>query len=172
MKKYYVLTLLAMLLMSACASVSVRSDYDKQANFANYQTFAFSKANIDAVEISDLDKKRIMRAIETELKAKGLQISESPDLLVTFHTAATKEINVSPAYSLGWGWGPFYMNNAFASSSVKGQLFIDLIDAKTKSLIWQGEGTGGLNDYQGDKRDERVNEFVHRIFSQYPPTIK
>lgn len=171
MKNFVLLSLLCTLFLTSCASINVRSDYDKNAPFASYKTFAFSKSGIDAAEISDLDKKRIMHAIQTGLEAKGMQINENPDVLITFHTSSTEQVNISPSYGWGWGWGPFYGNQTFVSNSTRGTLFIDIIEAKTKSLVWQGEGKGGL-DYTGEKRDERIAEFVNRILNRYPPELK
>ena len=51
-------------MLASCASVSVASDYDKEVDFNNYKTFAFYKTGIDKAEISDLDKRSILRAIE------------------------------------------------------------------------------------------------------------
>ena len=49
-----------------------------------YTTYAFFKPGIDEVEISDLDKKRILKAIESELDGKQLTKSETPDLLINW----------------------------------------------------------------------------------------
>ena len=67
------------ILLSSCSSVRVAADYDKEANFEQYNTFAFFKPGIDKAEISDIDKRRILRAIEAELMAKGMTKSENPD---------------------------------------------------------------------------------------------
>ena len=49
---------------------------------------------IDKVEISDLDKRRILRAIEASLLAKGFVKSSNPDLLVSMFTKSREQINV------------------------------------------------------------------------------
>ena len=62
------MALLALLIVvTSCSSVRVSSDYDRKANFETLKTFAFFKTGIDKAEISDLDKRRILRAIEAEL---------------------------------------------------------------------------------------------------------
>jgi hypothetical protein len=61
--KFLPVTLLAFVVTS-CRSVKVASDYDKNANFNTYKTFAFFKTGIDKAEISALDKRRDLRAIE------------------------------------------------------------------------------------------------------------
>ena len=37
----------------------VQYDYDSEVNFSNYSSYSFYQPDIDEVEISDLDKKRI-----------------------------------------------------------------------------------------------------------------
>ena len=106
MKKTTVFILLIMaVVLSSCASVYVATDYDQQADFSAYKSFAFFKEGIDKVPISDLDKKRILRAIERNLTSKGMTLSEKPDVLVNIFTREQENVDVynnSPYY---WGWG-------------------------------------------------------------------
>ena len=74
MKRYFIISLL--FLLNSCYSIRVFSDFDSEANFESHKSFAFYKAGIDQVEISDIDKKRILKAIEENLKSKKLVISE------------------------------------------------------------------------------------------------
>ena len=78
--------------------------YDKKANFTDYKTFAFYKPGIDRADISDLDKKRILRAIEADMQAKGFVKSENPDMLVSIFTKTQENVNVYNN-NFGWGWG-------------------------------------------------------------------
>ncbi|WP_042247287.1 DUF4136 domain-containing protein, partial [Jejuia pallidilutea] len=54
------------------------------------------------------------------------------------------------------------------STQTEGVLFVDLINAKKKELIWQGMGTGFLSR-NTEKKEERIKEFVSKILEQYPP---
>ena len=55
MKNFKLLMLIAVVtVFSACSSVRVSSDYDQDANFNEYKSFAFFKPGIDKAEISDL----------------------------------------------------------------------------------------------------------------------
>ena len=65
-------TILFSLSILSCGSIKVASDYDSDADFSNYKTFAFYKSGIDKVEISDIDKKRILKSIQNTLLNKGL----------------------------------------------------------------------------------------------------
>lgn len=176
MKTLRFLPLLFVFLIASCSAVRVNSDYDKSVDFSPYKTYAFYKTGIDKVEISDLDKKRILRSIDEEMTAKGFIKSETPDLLININAKAEKNVNVNQFYSgygYGWGfgWNPYWGGNNSVYTSTDGILTIDLIDAKKKELIWQGEGTGYLTK-NTDKKDENIKTFVTKILTLYPPTIK
>ncbi len=178
MKAIKLLTVVFFLVFASCSSVRVYSDFDKKVDFTPYKTYAFHKNGIDKVEISQLDKKRILNAIDRELSAKGMTKSENPDVLVNIFTKERERVDVNQfnsgwGYGWGWGWNPFMWGgqNTIASTSTEGTLFIDLIDAKKKELIWQGEGVGNLTQNRKDK-EERINEFVTKILEQFPPKEK
>lgn len=168
------IALLAMVITS-CSSVRVAADYDRQVDFSQYKTFAFFKSGIDKAEISDLDKKRILRAIEAELLAKGYTKSENPDMLISIFTKSTQRVDVyNNSWGFGawgwgapgWGWGWNMQPNV--STRTQGVLFVDLIDAKKKELVWQGQGTGYLSSNM-EKKEQRIKEFVAKIMEKYPP---
>ncbi|WP_228852424.1 DUF4136 domain-containing protein [Aegicerativicinus sediminis] len=175
MKKLFKILPLALIavFMLSCSSVRVAADYDRAANFDQYKSFAFYKPGIDKAEISDLDKRRILRAIESELLKKGFSKSENPDMLVSLFTKERQKINVYNngwgPWGYGWGWAPFYYGNySNVSTETEGVLYIDLIDANKKELVWQGMGTGYLSKNM-DKKEERIREFVAKIMEKYPP---
>ena len=74
------------------------------------------------------------------------------------------------------GWHPWYYGPNFGmqiSKYTEGTLFVDLIDAKTKELAWQGIGSGALNTSGNvTKKKERIKEFVAEIMANYPPGTK
>ena len=172
MKKNIILFLGVFLLFS-CNSVRVVSDYDSKVDFTSYKTFAFYKPEIDKAKISDLDKKRILRAIETALLEKGFTKSDTPDMLVGIFAKSREKVTVNQnniGFGWGWGWNPWMWgsNQNTVSSRTEGVLYIDLIDAKTKQLVWQGKGKGGISEYTKN-RDERIGVFVAEILKNYPP---
>ena len=120
MKIYKLLFLMCIAILSSCSSVKVVSDYDTQVDFSTYKTFAFYKKGIDKASVSDLDKKRIMRAIENELNKKGLVKSTNPDILVSIFTKSREKVNVTDnnlGYGFGWGYNPWFFG-ALTSISI------------------------------------------------------
>ena len=179
MKAIQFLSLVTLLTLASCGSmISVNSDYDKKVDFSAYKTYAYYKTGIDKVEISDLDKRRILNAIDQQMLAKGFTKSDTPDLLINLFTKSREQVNVNQfnagwGYGWGWGWNPSRMGGrqTTVTTSTEGTLYIDFIDAKKKEMIWQGEGTGVLTK-NTNRKEERINEFVSQILSQYPPTKK
>ena len=177
MKTLQFFPLLLLAILGSCSSLSVNSDYDKKLEFTQFKTFAFYKNGIDKVEISDLDKRRILNSIDEVLTAKGLTKSETPDLLINFFTKEREQVDVNQfnmgwGYGWGWGWNPWmWGGNTSVTRYVEGTLYIDIIDAKKKELIWQGEGIGVLTK-DTNKKDALIKEFVTKILSQYPPVKK
>ena len=178
--KILALPIMALLFLSSCVSVRVLSDYDREADFNGYKSYAFYKTGIDKAHISDLDKKRILKAIDAELSSRGMVKSENPDVLVSIFTKEQEQVDVYNNYwGGGGGWSPYYWggfgpgwgwNSPAVSTRTQGSLYIDLIDAQNKELVWQGKGVGSLNNTRDiEKKEARIKEFVYEILQQYPP---
>ncbi|MBC30564.1 MAG: hypothetical protein CMH48_06925 [Muricauda sp.] len=182
--KAFVLPLLTLVFLSSCVSVRVVADYDREVDFEDYKTYAFYKTGIDKAQISDLDKRRILKAIEAEMGAKGFVKSQDPDILVSIFTKEREQVDVyNNNFGWGWGWGGWYNPWVWGpgwgwgaawgpnvSTRTQGSLYIDLIDAESKQLVWQGRGVGTLNNTSNvEKKEERIREFVSQILEKYPP---
>ena len=176
MKLLKLVALIFIVALTSCSSLKVITDYDTKVDFKKYKTFAFYKKGIDKAKVSDLDKKRMMRAIERELLAKGFTISNNPDMLVSIFTKSRERVNVNNnnfgwGYGFGWGYNPWFygQNNLNIRQYTEGTLFIDFIDKEKNELIWQGIGSGAMKMTNPQKKEERINEFVNQILSKYPP---
>ena len=170
MKLIKLLSVLGFFILTSCSSVYVNTDYDKKANFENYKTYAYNKISVDKLEISDLDKKRILYALDAAMPTKGFSKSENPDVLINIFTKERERVNVynNMGWGMGWGMG---MGFTQTTTTPEGTLYIDIVDARTKELVWQGIGTGYLTT-NFEKKDERIAEFVSKILEKYPPIVK
>ena len=160
----------------SCSTIRVATDYDAKTDFTSYKTFAFYKKGIDKAKISDLDKRRILRAIEKEMLSKGFTKSNNPDVLVSIFAKSRKKVSIDTrvGYSDHF-WFPAYYysrDRTRITRQTEGTLFIDLIDAKNKKLLWQGIGSGGLRVKTGPKKEEKIQLFVNEILNEFPPEVK
>ena len=176
MKKIVLLIAFATIL-SSCNSIRVSSDYNEEINFTEFKTYAFSKSGIDKVEINDIDKKRILRAIDVELYNKGYRKSSiEPDFLINFFTKTNKKIDYYPSnnyygYAVPYGGMGHYASSWYLNSFSynEGVLFIDIIDRNKNELVWQGIGKGYIYNDKPDNKNEKIKVMVNKILLQFPP---
>lgn len=177
MKLIKFIPFLALVLFASCSSVSVVTDYDRSVNFTEFKTYAYLKSGLDDMEISDLDKKRIMQAIDFEMASKGFMKGENPDLLLNLFTDTQQDVYVNQYYGgwgygyyRPWGWNPWMWGGGHQSvrTQTQGILYIDILKAANKELIWQGKVSADLR-LNPEKKDERIKEMIAKVLASYPP---
>ena len=167
-------------LAAGCSSISVKNDFDKEADFTAYRTFAWLQEPVTAIgdanaarQMNTLLDKRIRTAVETELQAKGMTVNtENPDLLVVYHTGVDNKIDVTDwGYSYPTRYGGWYGgSNVDVYEYKEGTLIVDLIDGKSKQLVWRGDATKTLEENPSPERmEQNLREVVGRMFANYPP---
>lgn len=170
------LFLIALGIFFACSTVKVTSDYDREANFTAYKTYAFTK-EAEELPVGDINRKRVLDAVTTELAAKGFTKSDQPDVWIDLKvTAQQKEsttATTSSPYGAGYGYrwgGGFSTTTINTEQYVEGTLFVDMIDVSKKQLVWQGRAVGTLDpDASAEKREANINAAVKQVFTKYPP---
>lgn len=175
MKKYiFILLASATLGLTSCSPFQVRSDYADTANFNSYKTY---KIRIDDLKLNDIDKDRVLNELSKQLQSKGLQSGENPDLIVNVKANHKKvtDINSSTPYGM-WGWGgPFGwgvgMSRTWTSNYNEGAIIVDLVDARSQKLVWQGIGSGISVDSPKAKQ-RQIPEIMMEIMKNYPPQRK
>ena len=175
--------LMLLIIATSCSPVRISSDFDKSAGFSSYKTYAFTNEAKTIPLVNDITRSRILTAVESELAAKGFSKSaDNPDVLIDIQlkgeekTSAYATTNTTP-YGYGYGYryrwgGSFSTTTINYDTYVEGTLFIDMIDAKTNQLVWQGRGTRTLDpDLSQQKKEDNINYAVKQIFTKYPPKI-
>ena len=176
MSKKYILLLLASatLGLASCSPFQVKSDYAATANFNDYKTY---KLRIDDLKMNDIDKDRVLNELSKQLQMKGLSVSDNPDLIVNVKANHKKiqDIQSNSPYGMygGFGWGGNFgwgigMNRTWTSNYNQGALILDLIDARTQKLVWQGVGSGISVDSPKSKQ-KQIPQIVAEIMANYPP---
>ena len=164
-----------------CSSIQVSYDYDADANFESYRTFEWAQASGaggdegPTVPVNSLIDRRIRRAIEEQLAARGLQRSdEGPDVQVAYYIAVEDKINVTDwGYSYGdayWGWGGREID---VYQYKEGTLVVDLAETERGLLVWRGAAKGTIDENTSqEKMDRNIQQTMSRIFENYPPEAR
>ena len=167
-----------------CSSVSIKHDYDKDANFAAYKTYAWLAVPTDAagsvkaaLERNSLLDKRIKEAVNNQMAAKGYTPdANNPDFVLLYHTGAEDKINVTDwGYGYGaYGYGGWYGGGGVDVHQYKeGTLILDVIDSKVKQLVWRGYATAALDPGAPiEKRERRLNDVITQMLVKFPPPTK
>ncbi|GAA4847232.1 DUF4136 domain-containing protein [Algivirga pacifica] len=189
---------LFILLLCSCNLYEVRTDYNSRTNFARYNSFAFVPPQY-RLPVNEIDIGRIRNAITYELQNKGYVESSTPELLISFQVTQEMRERITtydpyPYGAYGWGgwggWGPYgwggygwgwggywrpYPYFGYYSSEVEQydveRIAINIRDAKSNELIWQGiVSLGDLDDYNNpNKKQNVINNSVSKLMEQYPP---
>lgn len=183
MKKYLqisILLLIVVSLISCGPSLKVTHDYDKSVNFDQYKTFALYNSDSIHDAISQLNQQRILNAIKSEMVKKGLQeATGSPDVLVNVTAILQNRVAVSSTtdyYGYGGMYRPYYWGGGMGSATTNynvqhykdGSLIIDVIDANSKKLVWQGIGNKEIDGPAKDP-DTAIPKAVASIMESFPP---
>ena len=171
------LLILALFSASGMAQVKVSYDFDNQADFNSYKTYKFTDEAME-LPINDLNRKRLLDAISSELALKGFTASDNPDVWVDIvvraeqkETARATTDYYGSGYRYRWGGG-FSTTTINTYDYIEGTIFIDIIDAGSKQLVWQGRGVGTISEsIKPEKREQRIKKGVAKIFKKYPPSI-
>ena len=188
-KNILALVVFGIMFFGACSSVSVTSDYDKSVDFTQYKTFSYYgwADNSDQL-MSPFDKERIEKSFGEEFTKRGLTfVKEGGDMTVALfiHTEQKQQTTATTTgmggmyggyggyygYGPGWGWG-----GGMSTTSVNtydytvGSLVCDVFDTREKKLVWEGVGSGEINE-NPQSRENSIPKTVAQIMAQFPIAI-
>lgn len=167
MKIYAVfLTLMIAFMVTSCSTVRVTYDFDRATDFNVYKTYNFHQKGIDKLEVNDLDKRRIISAIEEQMAAKGFTKSSNPDLYINVLASSKEKVNIDNGYYGGY-WGPYY-GPSRVYQYTSGTIIIDIVDDKRNILIWQGAGSG-LDVSNLESKADQIPKAIEEILKNFPP---
>lgn len=175
---YVGLAFFTLLLLTACSSLSITSDYDRAIDFSKFKTFALYKQNNVGIVVSELNKERILLNVKANLIAKGLvETTETPDLWVNITTVMKPKTEiVANTYNPGGYYRPYGYGYGFGGSTstivgvvnyIEGSLIIDLISATTNNIVWHGSGNKKI-DSPSRNPDNSIKKAISQIMYSFP----
>lgn len=173
--------LMAIIVLNACAGIPVSTDYDPAWQMPADSGYAWIKRpslHADPMIDNDLVAGRVHRAVDDQLAGKGLHAVDSEAqaaLLVTYHIGEEEKLDISSFHS-NFGYypcwrcyGPGFDSDIWVNQYTEGKLIIDLIDAKTKQLVWRGSAARRVPNFKTPaERDAYIRETVAAIFKKFP----
>ena len=165
-------TKIASLALAICMAGSyamaqqVSVNYNHDASFAQYHTYAWGSNNKNQIQNSILAQVA-QQDIETAMANKGLQKvpeSQNPDLILTASGGEREQTSYNAWGMRGIGGG---MGGITPQNNVEATMVVSLYDTKAKELVWRGISQDTLNS-NGNKNQKEVQNAVNKMFKQWP----
>jgi hypothetical protein len=162
-----------LLLLAGPVAPTIKINVDKDADFSVYKTWDWVPAlDATANPANPANHVRIMRAVERELEARGLQRSmENPDLRVSYLAKIEKKIR-GQGYQTDSPWSatPDLRTVVDFRRVEEGTLIVELIDAETKLTVWRGVATQPAPS--PDEVGPVIDATVTKLLADFPPKPK
>jgi hypothetical protein len=167
MKTKYAVSAVLVIFAATCAlGQQVSVNYNHNANFSQYHTYAWGSNNKNAIQNSILAQVA-QQDIEGAMQQKGLQKvpeSQNPDLVLTASGGEREQTSYNAWGMRGIGGG---MGGISPEQNVISTMVISLYDTKSKELVWRGIAQDTLNN-NGNKNQKEVQNAVNKMFKQWP----
>jgi uncharacterized protein DUF4136 len=161
-----------MLLFAGRSSAQdVKTDYDRNANFAQYKTYSWGRVQTKDPLMVD----RIKSAVNGTLAAKGfMEIPSGGDVFLVAMETTKNQQSLDTFYNGfggGWRWGGFGDATTTTETYKVGTLVVDLFDTNTKQLVWRGSASDTLSN-NSEKNIDNLDKGVEKMFKNFPPERK
>ncbi|MDR1351005.1 MAG: DUF4136 domain-containing protein [Zoogloeaceae bacterium] len=180
-----VLLFLMLILLGGCAATGpeIHSQRRSGTDFAAYRSFAFfAPLGTDKAEYASLVSQQLKAETRRVLEARDYRYApDAPDLLINF----TFEVRQQVLYwhhfpgsvfyggfggrrrgGVGVGFGYHFPSGG--TRYLESILGVDIIDAKTKDVLWEGEARSHMQDDDRENPERILKIAVEKILGHYP----
>jgi len=179
MKKSLVLVIFFFGLLSCKPLFKIQTESLIDISPRKYKSFKFfNPKNMPESNFSftDKNKKIIFDAVAGELKSRNFNSIQEADLIIKIQGGTSREIPNrstnnyydpyfgSTTYYNNWGNSPWMYDDISKKTTT---LIIDIIDAKSKKLMWEGVGTGVLGN-KSNQVENQIKTAIAGIFKKFP----
>jgi len=165
-RKFAFCTVMVVLASSLAMGQQVSVNYNHNANFSQYHTYAWGSNNKNAIQNSILAQVA-QQDIEAAMSQKGLQKvdeSQNPDLVLTASGGEREQTSYNAWGMRGIGGG---MGGITPEQNYETTMVVSLYDTKGKELVWRGIAQNTLSN-NGNKNQKNVEKAVEKMFKQWP----
>src|ERR1700730_1905959 len=181
----------AVLGLSACSTVAVRTDSAKDMSASICHTYAFANehvANADqpAAYGNPLNAERLRVSIQSHMAAKGIQLVDraAADCVVGYAMGSRQVFDTyyGGYYGAGWGFGGFGGRRGFGGFGGFGggwgydgpwvenetRIAGDLFDHKTHKPLWHASASQNVYELAGPQAVQKIELATDAIFAKWP----
>ncbi|WP_179339960.1 DUF4136 domain-containing protein [Winogradskyella ludwigii] len=162
-------------IITSCGTI-VNYDYEKSTDFSNYKSYDY----FDDMKtgLSELDTKRLIKALDAQLNLMGLTRSENPDFFIDIQSQdiqnrSNSNVGVGVGGTGGNIGGGISVGLPLGGNKNTREISIEFVDDTKTGMFWQAvsESTYSPNA-SPEKREEKFKVLIEKVLSSYPPEIK
>jgi len=158
-----------MLLLGAALlpAQKITTDFNESLDFSAFKTYSWKKTKAAANDIAD---NRIRTSIAAQMSKKGFTEAESGgDVQITYRVTSKdkKETERMPNMNRRGGHSG---STRTTHIYTQGTLLIDILDGKSKELIWRATCRDSVSD--PEKFEKNLASDVEKAFKKFPPKKK
>jgi hypothetical protein len=164
-----------LLILTSCGAV-INYDYESSTDFDNYKTYGY----YDDIKtgLSELDTKRLIRAIDAKLQALGFQRVDVADFYIDIQSQeiinrTNSNVGVGVGGTGGNVGGGVSVGIPLGGSQYTREIVIEFVDDSKNGTFWQATAETSFNpNAKPEKREAQFMALAEKILSKYPPQIK
>jgi len=160
MKANYLLFVIFLtILLAGCAGVDSRYTYDTHADFSPPKSYSWKPGTRDSFTTPEHGD-YVINKVNQNLAAKGFTLTEeNPDFLIRIPDIDrfTEE----------------YQTLHGGIQTYQAVMLIEMVDSKTKELLWQGVGRGQYTEaYTPEEILKSIETVTEELLNKFPPPVK
>lgn len=173
MKKIFVLFLI--IFNCSCAPIYVSYDFEKSTDFSIYKTYNYY-ADLET-GLNQLESKRLIKVLDSQMQAKGFSLSESPDFYVN---VVVIEYDNAGRNTFGLGFGGVGDNTGGGISiglpigqlKTTRRIIFEFIGQGVIGLFWQAVSESNFNhNVLPEKRETQFYAITGKVLKSFPPKL-
>ena len=155
-----------------CSSTRGEIHRDPSFNYSGLRTFNWHPPQKDAQALSELVTRRIQRAVQQELEAKGYVMSpEQPDFLVDFYGWIEDKIETENFGYEDVRKKPQWIDREPSTTQYReGTLILDCFDAASDEIFWRGSINKVIDNPSPtpEQSEKAIGDAVAQILERFP----
>jgi hypothetical protein len=174
----------AILALTACASVDVRTVTSPDANLGALRTFnvmsnpkpspPYVQSTNDPMLVNSISNRALRTDLVKGFENRGYVLADNPDFAVAYYASTRQKLDVTywdygyPFYPEWWDGAPdFAPYDPTVSQYTEGTVIVDVINPDTKELLWRGRGVATVSDEEA-QYEQDLWKTVTAILEKFP----
>ncbi len=168
-----IIPFLFLFFLASCSAIRVNYDYDRDTDYSKYTTYNYF-SDMDT-GLSELDGRRLLRAIDSTMRAKGFLLSEEPEFLInilssSFQSPRNNTVGVGIGGTGRSVGGGMTIGIPVGATNVEREIRFDFVDSQKDELFWQAITISSLRENSSPiEREDKIRELVTKTLEKYPP---